>query len=180
LSNDGPGGGLREGPEDTDVVIGKVVSVNVPRRALRIAPETSHPERFHLLRDLRLKIGTQVAVFEIRKLRVTKALVIAEIVAEDDELVSKARGAKVLVSRSQRFQLPDNEYYIDDLVGMLVKDANGAVLGKISEIWTTPANDIYRVVGEEGAETLLPAIEGVILKVDTEAGVMTVNMSLLV
>ena len=36
-------------------MIGRVVSVNVPKRQLRIAPETSYPERFRMLEELRLK-----------------------------------------------------------------------------------------------------------------------------
>ncbi|GAB4340442.1 MAG: ribosome maturation factor RimM [Candidatus Abyssubacteria bacterium] len=179
MSSDERDGGRKESPDDTDVVIGKVVSVNVPRRELRITPETSHPERFHNLHDLRLSIGNRAIVFELEKVRVTKSFVIAHVVTQDDELVSKARGANVVVSRSQRFRLPENEYYIDDLIGLIVKDTNGNVVGRISEVWNTPANDIYRVVNDDGEEILLPAIEEVIIEVAIEAGVMTANTSLL-
>ena len=82
-----------------------------------------------------------------------------------------------MVPRSERFPLPENEYYVDDLIGLVVKDQKGKVIGQLSEIWETPANDIYRVLDDGGREVLLPAIEEVILKVDTEGGEMVADTS---
>lgn len=178
MSSDSQRGPLGGSPGERDIVIGKVVSVNVPRRELRIAPETSHPERFHALRHLRLKTRQeQTNLFAVERVRVTKSAVIAKVEAEDDSQIASARGALVMVPLSERFPLPENEYYVDDLVGLTVKDKEGSVVGRLCEIWTTPANDIYRVLGEDGRETLLPAIEDVVLKVDIESGEMIADIS---
>lgn len=167
-------------PDERDIIIGKVVSVHVPRRELRIAPTTSHPERFHELRSLRLRVPShhtcQVAV---RSIRITGSAVIATVETEDDAQVASFRGAEIVVRWSERFQLPENEYYVDDLIGLLVKDTEGRVVGRLREIWNTPANDIYRVVDDNGREILLPAIEDVILTVDTDAGEITADVSMM-
>lgn len=165
---------------DADIVIGKIVSVNVPRRELRIAPDTSHPERFRVLHQLRLQTREgKTVVLPVVSVRVTNTVVIAKIDSQDDEEVAAARGALILIRRSERFRLPPDEYYIDDLIGLLVKDTAGRVVGRVAEVWQTAANDIYQVLDEEGRETLLPAIEDVIIKIDVGRGEMLADTSLL-
>lgn len=166
---------------ETDVIIGRVVSVNVPMRQLRIAPETSYPERFRILKELRLKRkeGPEVRL-AIDEVRITHKVVIASVAVEDQDEFDSVRGATVVVRRSERYPLPDDEYYVDDLVGLVVKDKAGNVIGKLSEVWETPANDIYQVLGDGGREILLPAIEDVVLKVDIEGGVMIADISNLI
>jgi len=165
---------------ERDIRIGKVVSVNVPRRELRIAPETSHPERFHEVSTFRLitKRGKKLCL-KPKKIRITASAVIATIETDDEDLIASTRGASVVVPHAERFPLPENEYYEDDLIGLVVKDKDGAVLGKLNQIWETPANDIYQVLDEYGGEILLPAIEDVILNVDVERGEITADISIL-
>jgi len=166
---------------EQDIIIGKVVSVNFPKRQLRIAPETSYPERFNGMRELRLqtKQGQRLRLV-IENIRVGGSTVIASVGAENDDEIASARGALIVVARSERYTLPEDEYYVDDLVGLVVKDGAGLVIGKLSEVWETPANDIYQVIDDEGREILLPAIEDVILKVDIEGGEMIADISNLI
>ncbi len=169
-----------EDAAERDIRIGKVVSVNVPRREVRIAPETSHPERFHEVSILRLetKRGKKLCLTP-KQIRVTASAVIAKIETDDEDLIASTRGATVVVPYAERFPLPENEYYEDDLIGLVVKDKDGAVIGKLHQIWETPANDIYQVLDEEGGEILIPAIEDVILNVDVEGGEITADISIL-
>jgi 16S rRNA processing protein RimM len=46
----------------------------------------------------------------------------------------------------------------------------GEVLGRVTEILETGANDVYIVQPELGPEILLPVIDSVILNVDLERG----------
>jgi 16S rRNA processing protein RimM len=177
LSNE-PERGQASITEEESVVIGRVVSVNVPRREVRIASETSHPERFRLLSQLRLNTKQKrTLVLPVASVRVMKKQAIVTIDSKDADMIAAARGANVVVARSERFQLPPNEYYIDDIVGLLVRDIGGRDIGRIKEIWHTPANDIYQVLDEDGKETLLPAIEEIIIDVDVERGVLTADIS---
>ncbi|RJP74716.1 MAG: 16S rRNA processing protein RimM [Candidatus Abyssobacteria bacterium SURF_17] len=166
-------------PDERDIIIGKVVSVHVLRRELRIAPTTSHPERFHDLHSLRLRLRNHHTFrLAVRNIRVTGSAVIATVEAEDDAQAASARGADVVVRWSERFRLPENEYYVDELIGLVVKDKQGRFVGRLREIWNTPANDIYRVVDDKGREMLLPAIEDVILAVDIAGGEITADISI--
>ncbi len=167
--------------DESDVIIGRVVSVNVPKRQLRIAPETSYPERFESMRELRLKTGAGAEVLmALDEIRVTHKAIIANTRSESDEEIASLRGASVVVRRSERHPLPEDEYYADDLVGLAVKDTCGNVIGKLCEVWETPANDVYQVLDDGGREILLPAIEDVILEVDIEGGVIIADVTTLI
>jgi 16S rRNA processing protein RimM len=162
-------------------MIGRVVSVNVPKKQIRIAPETSYPERFNLLQELRLKTkeGAEICV-KLEDIRITQKAIIISVPSENDDIIGLLRGATVVVERSERFPLPEDEYYIDDLVGLVVKDVQGSVIGRLAEVWETPANDIYQVLDDDGREMLLPAIEDVILEVDIESGHLVADITNLI
>ncbi|MDA1329748.1 MAG: 16S rRNA processing protein RimM [Chloroflexi bacterium] len=64
-------------------------------------------------------------------------------------------------------KLDNQEYYHHQLIGLDVW-AEGQLLGKLSEIIETGANDVYVVRSEVGNEVLLPATSEVILGIDLE------------
>lgn len=90
---------------------------------------------------------------------------------EDAELLA---GAELLVQQDQLPETGDDEYYWKDLIGLSVSTSDGVMLGKITRIMETGANDVYLV--EDGKrEYLIPAIADVIQRVDLTSGVMTIT-----
>jgi 16S rRNA processing protein RimM len=80
----------------------------------------------------------------------------------------------LFVDKTRLPALEEGEYYQQDLIGMEVFTEAGLSLGKITEIITTGANDIYQVTSSKG-ETLLPAIKEVILTIDVMKKKMVVR-----
>ncbi|MBM3137582.1 MAG: 16S rRNA processing protein RimM [Chloroflexi bacterium] len=73
-------------------------------------------------------------------------------------------------------ELEEGNYYYRQLIGMRVEDVEGNLLGEIVEIIETGANDVYVIFNkEEKIETLIPAIESVVQKIDIESNLMVVN-----
>lgn len=52
-------------------------------------------------------------------------------------------GCSVLIRESERAPLPDGEYYVDQLLGLDVLTDADRPLGKLSDVLTTPAHDVY-------------------------------------
>lgn len=77
------------------------------------------------------------------------------------------RGSIITIDRSKK-ELPKGTYYIADLVGLDVYTDEGILLGKVTDIYNTGANDIYTVKTQDGKEVLLPAIKDVIKQVDIQ------------
>jgi 16S rRNA processing protein RimM len=63
-----------------------------------------------------------------------------------------------------------------DLIGLKVEDETGQLLGELTDVLQTGANDVYVIRLDEGGELLLPAIKQCILDVDVETGVMKVHV----
>jgi 16S rRNA processing protein RimM len=65
--------------------------------------------------------------------------------------------------------LDDGRFYHHQLIGLNVLREDGSLLGSIQDILVTGANDVYVVVDTAGNETLLPAVDSVVLKIDLES-----------
>ena len=62
-------------------------------------------------------------------------------------------------------RLPPGEYFHHELIGCEVVTAEGNVLGSLTSIMRTLANDVY-VIGAGKDEILLPAIKDVVRNID--------------
>jgi 16S rRNA processing protein RimM len=81
----------------------------------------------------------------------------------------------VLIPEAQAMPLAEHENYAHDLVGLEVESLDGRILGHLTEILFTRANDVYVVAGPDG-EILLPALRSVIVQVDLPARKMRVEL----
>lgn len=78
---------------------------------------------------------------------------------------------KLLYLDREDAELPEETYFIQDIIGLEVKDADtGEVYGKVSEIHQNGAADVYSIKREDGAELMFPCIDEVVKKIDVEGG----------
>ncbi|MGN0494158.1 MAG: ribosome maturation factor RimM [Acutalibacteraceae bacterium] len=83
------------------------------------------------------------------------------------EQAEALRGKTLYISRGD-ITLPEGRYFIDDLIGCGVFDADsGERYGVISEVSQTGANDVWHIKSGD-REYLLPAIDEVIVSVKPE------------
>ena len=84
------------------------------------------------------------------------------------------RGKEVEVERPALPELPDGRYYIADLIGCIVVNERGEVLGTVEDV--TPAKtDIFTLRRDDKKTLMFPSADGVILTVDGENKKITVN-----
>lgn len=61
--------------------------------------------------------------------------------------------------------LARGQYFIDDIIGLTVEDADtGLIYGKVTNVITTGANDVFEVTGEK--VLLVPKIDEVVIQID--------------
>ncbi|HYF98434.1 MAG TPA: ribosome maturation factor RimM [Coxiellaceae bacterium] len=70
------------------------------------------------------------------------------------------------IPRTELLDLPEDEYYWSDLVGLEVYTVEDVHLGKVTQLLATGANDVVCVQGER--ERMIPYIDSVIKEVDLE------------
>lgn len=84
------------------------------------------------------------------------------------EKAETLRNKVIYISRKD-VMLPEDRYFVADLIGCTVIDADTEKrLGILTEVSETGANDVWHIT-EDGQEYLVPAIDEVIISVDVIA-----------
>ena len=91
------------------------------------------------------------------------------------EQVAEFRGGFLQVPRGDSPALPADQYYQCDLIGMLVQDEAGTVLGRLEGVWNMSDSQSF-VVRQDGKEMLIPAAKQVVVAVDVAGRIMTVRL----
>lgn len=76
---------------------------------------------------------------------------------------------KMLYLDREDAELPEDTWFIADLIGLPVYDADsGRLYGKIDEILQNGPTDVYSIKTEEGKQLLFPGIPEVLIDVDVD------------
>jgi len=147
------------------VEIGRVVSVNARRNSLTIKPFTDFPERFRGMTSLRLygKDDIQIEV-RVKAVSIRDSLVVVEVDGAYDLFALK--GMYVRVNRDEVFELPEDTFYVFDIIGCEVFLVSGEFVGEIIDVIRTGSNDVYQVRREGKRDLFVPALKDVVLRVD--------------
>ena len=83
------------------------------------------------------------------------------------EQAEKLRGKILVVNEENQQELPDGLYYYRDILDCdVIDNETGERIGKITDIQSPGANDVWEVTEDSGKEFLIPFIEDVVKKVD--------------
>lgn len=86
---------------------------------------------------------------------------------DDRNAAAELAGSEIHIPRDALKKLPQGEYYHFELIGLDVKTDSGALIGSVTEILSTGANDVY-VVTTAHKEVMIPAIKEVVKKIDID------------
>ena len=168
----------RIGAEMEDYLrVGVITTTHGVRGEVKVYPTTDDPKRFLDLKNLYLDTGKVKLTLEIEGVKFFKQLVILKFKGIDNiNDIEKYRGRDLLIDREDAVELQEGEYFIYDLIDSEVYTDEGVKLGRLTEIMTTAANDVYVVETAEGKEVLIPSIKECILDVDVENKRITVHL----
>jgi len=159
------------------ILIGKIAATHGIKGQLRVIPYSGDPESILALKAFLVespKGGMERFELEQATPHGKKVLVTLKTFHSINQ-VQYLVGRELYVRREELPELPGDEYYWFDLIGLKVTTAEGFALGTLEEIFATGSNDVYVVKGDHG-ETMVPALEDVVLSVDLERGLMTVAL----
>ena len=142
-----------------------------------LIPTTDDANRFKKLKKVILDTGMEKKELEIQGVKFFKQFVILKFKGIDNiNDIEKYKGKSLYVTRENAVKLKKDEYFIADLIDMQVILEDGTLLGILTDVMKTGANDVYCVESEKYGEVLLPAIGECILDVDVEGRKMTVHL----
>lgn len=151
------------------VSIGIITKAHGLKGEVVVVPITDDLRQLEKLKSIMIKDPAG----EHKPFNIERARIISDRIVVKFENVNDRNSALILTGSiidkrlSDCDALPSDEYYIFDLIGLKVKTTRDLWLGKIIDVLTLPANDVY-VVQDGANEYLIPAIKDVIKKVDLE------------
>jgi len=74
--------------------------------------------------------------------------------ASDTEILL---GKEVYIEEKDLIKLPENKFFIHDIIGSIVL-RNNVEIGKVTDVLSLPANDVYVVTNNSSNEILIPAV----------------------
>ncbi len=157
--------------------VGAITSTHGVRGEVKVFPTTDDAKRFSKLKEVELETKDGTTTLHIKGVKYFKQFVILKF-EEYDSLndVEAIKGRKLFVTRKNAVKLQKNEYFIADLIGLKVIDAEKSIEGTVDDVIQTGANDVYDITLSDGRNLLLPAIKDCVLNVDMENKVITIHI----
>jgi 16S rRNA processing protein RimM len=162
---------------DGYLAIGQIAGVHGLRGEVKVELHTDYPDRFAT--GAVLYMGANLAKTTIESVRPHKShLLIRFQGVYNREDAEELRGHWLFVDEADAAVLEDDVYWVHDIVGLAVYDQAERLLGEITDVLFTGANEVYAIKPAPGVnqdkELLLPAIAAVVQDVNLEDGVMIV------
>lgn len=143
---------------DEFFLIAKVVSVSVKDGFLKLKLFTDHPEKLFTTEFIFVDFwGSKKQFFieEIIKRGENYLLKLKNFSAERE--LQAFVGREIFLNQSDLMPLPDNSFYIHDLIGCKVFCAD-KFLGNVKDVISTPANDILELITDNNQTKLIPFV----------------------
>ena len=155
--------------------IGVITKPHGLKGEMRVFPLTEDAHRFRALKSVFVERNSIRTEMSVKGVRFQKNMVLLSLEGVDTvEAAQTFVNAVLYVDREHAIPLEAGEYYVPDLIGMDVVSEDGTPVGKLTDVLSTGANDVYVVIGE--TEHLIPAVKEYIRSVDPEKGTMTVRL----
>lgn len=158
--------------------VGVIANTHGVRGEVKVFPTTDAPTRFKKLKNVILDTKREKITLDIQEVKFFKNLVILKFKGIDNiNDIEKYKGCDLLVTRENATPLNEGEYYIADLIDMVVVDEEDKELGVMYDVLQTGANDVFVVkLNDTDKELLLPNIPECVLNVDLEQRKITVHV----
>ncbi|MCY1712742.1 ribosome maturation factor RimM [Caproiciproducens galactitolivorans] len=153
---------------------GKVVGTHGLQGELRVDPWCDSAEFLARFKTLYWDEGAEEA--DVVSSRVHKNQLLLKLKGIDSIEQGDMLRGKVLYIRREDAKLDEGSYFMQDLLGMDVYDADSYIYyGTLTDILQTGANDVYQVTAEDKKNYLIPAIPDVIININLTNGKMQIR-----
>jgi len=159
--------------------VGQIVNTHGIRGEVKIMANTDFPEqRFAVGKQVWLTHPTlahQLAL-TVAGIRTHKSMLLIRF--QEWTNINQAepfKGAWLLVPEEEEVSDDEGGFFFHQIIGCQVVTTDGKQIGRVKEILTLPANDVWVVSREGKGDLLLPYIEDIIKTVDVSQRVITMK-----
>lgn len=133
---------------------------------LRIKSYSDFPDRFFLLSKVYIDIYGDYREFIVENVESLEDTFVLKFKNfNSDEDVKFLIGSKLYVEQNELVELDNDTYFVHDLLDCKVFYKN-KFFGKIVDVLSLSANDVYVIQDDSGSEKLIPAVSDFVDKID--------------
>ncbi len=155
------------------ISIGKITKPLGLKGEVVVLPLTSFPERFKGLK----KVFVQEKELEIEYIKEKDKFFVFKFkeinLREEAEL--KLKGKEIKIKEEERYNPPEDFFYVDELVGCTVNDIKMGIIGNVKKVILS-SQDLLVVETENNREVLIPFVKEFCIKVDIKNKLITTNI----
>ena len=151
--------------------IGQVVSTHGIRGEVRLNPWCDGPEFVKKFKTLYGDADGKTA-YKVVSCRPHGNIAILKLEGVDTVEQAEAMRSKMLYMKRADAHLPSGKWFIAELIDCECVDADdeSKIYGKIADVASGAANDVWYITTPDGKEVLIPAIKDVVIRCDVESG----------
>lgn len=144
------------------ISIGQIINTYGVKGELKVYPLTDNINRFNDLEDIYIEFNEELKNFRIEYIKCMNNLVVMKLKGIDDiDSAKKLQNHYINVHRNNAIKLPENTYFVCDIIDADVYTVEGLYLGKVYDVIQTGSNDVY-IVKKQNSEILIPALKIII------------------
>ena len=154
--------------------VGQIVGTHGVRGEVRVNPWCDTPDFLKKFRTLYFDALGEKSV-KVLSSRVHGNVVLMQLEGVSTVEEASVLRNKVVYMNRKDAKIPENTYFIQDLIDCKVIDAdNGTEYGVLTNVSETGANDVWHIT-KVGKEYLIPAIPPVVIDTDVVSGVIKIR-----
>ncbi len=147
------------------IKIGRIVNAVALRGEVKVYNYSDYKERYEELSEIYIEDN----LAEIEKVRYQNHMVILKIKGVDDRnAAEKLKEKDIYITEDDLRELPEDTYYIRDILGSQVFLENGEKLGLLTDVIQNRGQDLYEIEKEDKNKVLIPAVSEFVLEVNTQ------------
>lgn len=157
--------------------VGVITTTHGVKGEVKVFPTTDDPNRFKMLKKAYLDLGRELMPVTIEGVKFFKQMVILKFKEFTDcDMAALYRNKDILIDREDAVPLEENEYFICDLIGLSVVSEEGEVIGTLTEVMETGANDVLEVKRPDDTTVLLPFIDDCVKEISLETKTIRIHV----
>lgn len=147
------------------ILIGKIVNIHGIKGEVKVYPYTDDIDNLAKTKKVYLD-DKLIKGYDVKSCKVIKNMLVFKLQGIDSvEVANTFRDKDIFIPKKEISE--EDTYYIEDLIGCEVIDMkSNEVIGKVTYVFNTGANDVYEVEKSDSNKVYLPAIKQVIKNVD--------------
>ena len=145
---------------------GKIINTHGCYGGLKLESWCDTPDVLAALKKIYLKKDGSFEEYKVKKSAIFKQFVLFDLANVTDMDAAIALKGSIVYADRKDFKLPKGAYFIADIIGSDVVDADsGKLLGKLKEVINRGASDLY-VVKTETDEVMIPVVDEFVDRVE--------------